>query len=54
LPSYTLVNFGADYRLTERFQLYARVENLFDQKYQEVYTIRTLGRAVYAGIRAGF
>jgi len=54
LSSFTLINLGADYRLTDRFQLYARVENLLDQRYEEVYTIRAVGRAAYAGIRARF
>jgi vitamin B12 transporter len=54
LPAYTLINLDADYRINETFQLYGRVENLLDTKYQEVFTIRGVGRAVYAGIRAGF
>jgi vitamin B12 transporter len=52
LASYTLVNFGADYRLTDKLDLYGRFENLFDAKYEEVYTIRTMGRAFFGGVRA--
>lgn len=52
LPSYTLVNIGADYRISDMWQLYGRVENLFNKKYQEVYTIRSSGIAAYAGLRA--
>ena len=52
LPSYTLVNIGADYRISDMWQLYGRVENLFNTKYQEVYTIRSSGLAAYAGLRA--
>jgi vitamin B12 transporter len=54
LPSFILVNLGADYRLNDTLQLYARAENLFDAKYQEVYTIHERGRAVFAGLRTGF
>ncbi|HYM17778.1 MAG TPA: TonB-dependent receptor [Micropepsaceae bacterium] len=54
LPSFTLLNFGADYRLNGTFQLYGRVDNLLDRKPEEVYTFRGVGRAFYAGIRAGF
>jgi len=54
LPSFTLVNLGADYRLNDTFQLYGRVDNLLDKKPEEVYTFRGIGRAFYAGIRAGF
>ena len=52
LDSYTLVNFGADYRINERWQLYGRVENLLDTEYQEVFSFLSPGRGVYAGVRA--
>lgn len=54
LDSYTLVNLGADYRFTDNFQFYARVENLLDETYEEVFTYRTPGRAEYAGVRFSF
>ncbi len=54
LPSFTLINLGADYRINDTFQLYGRVDNLLDRKTEEVYTFRGPGRAFYAGIRAGF
>lgn len=52
LDSYTLVNFGADYRINERWQVYGRVENLFDSDYQEVFSFLSPGRGFYAGVRA--
>jgi vitamin B12 transporter len=52
LESYTLVNLGADYRLSERWQIYGRVENLLDERYEEVFSFLSPGRAVYAGLRA--
>ena len=54
LPSYTLVNIGADYRINDMWQLYGRVENVLNTGYQEVYTIRSPGIAAYAGLRAYF
>jgi vitamin B12 transporter len=54
LPSYTLVNLGADYRINETWQLYGRAENLLDRKPQEIFSFRGVGRAFYAGIRAQF
>ncbi len=50
LPSYTLVNLNASYRLFEYLQLTARIENLFDKEYEEVLYYGTLGRSFYAGI----
>jgi vitamin B12 transporter len=54
LDSYTLVNLGGDFKFTDFVQAYARVENLFDEKYEEVFTYRTPGRAAYAGVRFSF
>ena len=54
LDDFVLVNLAADYRLSERFELFGRVENLFDEKYEEVFTFRSPGRAAYAGVRARF
>jgi len=51
LASYTLVNLGADWRATQHVQLYGRVENLTDERYQEVYTYRTAGRGGFIGAR---
>lgn len=54
LDDYLLVNLAADYRVAADLDLFGRIENLFDAAYEEVFTFRALGRAVYAGIRAGF
>lgn len=54
LDSFTLVNLGGDLRVSEGVRVYARVENLFDETYEEVFTYRSPGRAFYAGLRAGF
>jgi vitamin B12 transporter len=54
LESYTLVNLGGDYRINDVFEFYGRVENLTDEKYEEVYTFPTSGRAIYAGVKAAF
>ena len=54
LSSYTLVNLNGDFRLTDKVQVYARVENLLDERYEEVFTFRAPGRAEYAGVRFMF
>lgn len=54
MPAYTLVNLGADYRVNQMWQVYGRVENLFDEKYEEVFSFRSSGVAFYAGVRATF
>lgn len=54
LDSFTLVNLGGDIRITDSVRAYARVENLMDESYEEVFTYRSPGRAFYAGVKAGF
>jgi vitamin B12 transporter len=54
LPAYTLVNLGADWKLSKSTQLYARIENLLDEDYEEVFTYRTAGLGAYAGVRLTF
>ncbi|MCC6918680.1 MAG: TonB-dependent receptor [Alphaproteobacteria bacterium] len=54
LASYTLVNLAGDARITDELRLFARVENLFDEDYEDVYTYRTAGRGAFVGLRAGF
>ncbi|WGF90362.1 TonB-dependent receptor plug domain-containing protein [Marinivivus vitaminiproducens] len=54
LDSYTLVNLAASYRLSEHAELFGRIENLFDESYEEVDTYGSPGRAAYAGLGLTF
>ncbi len=51
LKDYWLVSAIASYKLTPSLELYARAENVLDQRYQEVYGFETAGAAVYGGLR---
>lgn len=54
LEGYTVFGLRASYVLTEKLELYGRVENLFDKSYTVVTGYGTFGRSVFAGIRARF
>lgn len=54
LKAFTLVNLNADYKVTDDVELFGRVENLFDEEYEEVFSYATPGLAAYAGLRARF
>ncbi len=54
LDGYALADVRAAFALSDRFELYGRVENVFDADYQTVLTYGTPGRAAYAGVRARF
>ncbi|WEK45867.1 MAG: TonB-dependent receptor [Candidatus Andeanibacterium colombiense] len=49
-----LVNLGVRYKISDTLELHARAENLFDEDYQEVFTFKAPGRAIYGGVRARF
>ena len=54
LKSYVLTDVRVSYPLNDTFELYGRVENLFDQQYETLYRYGTLGRGAFAGVRARF
>ena len=54
MPSYTLVNLGANYQLTENLNLYANLTNLFDKKYEHTIGYGQYGRNVYVGLKGIF
>ena len=51
LGDYTLVNLAVSYSITEIFQIFGRVENLFDEKYEEIKGYSTPGISLFAGFR---
>jgi vitamin B12 transporter len=51
LKSYVLAGARAAYAITPALEVFARIENAFDEKYQDVVGYATLGRTVYAGLR---
>ena len=54
LDDYTLVDLRAEVTVAPQMRLFARVENLFDEQYETAANYGTLGRSIYAGIRARF
>ena len=54
MQEFVLVNLNAQYRLSDRFSLFGRVENLFDEQYEEIFSFATPGRAAYGGVKARF
>ncbi|ALE17138.1 TonB-dependent receptor [Altererythrobacter epoxidivorans] len=54
LDAFTLVNLAGEARLNDRLRLFGRIENLFDERYEQVFSFVSPGRQVVAGIRAEF
>ena len=51
LDGYILAGLRASIGIDERFELYGRIDNLFDEQYQVVRGYGTYGRAAYGGVR---
>ncbi len=54
LGSYFKVDLAASYDLLDNLQIFGRVENMADKKYQESYGYAMPGRSFYGGARAVF
>lgn len=52
LDDYLLANAALSWRVSPRFELFLRGENLLDEDYSEVFGYRAPGAAGYAGLRA--
>lgn len=51
LDSYTVVRLAASYRVTDTVELFGRLENAFNETYQQTISYATPGRAVHGGVR---
>jgi vitamin B12 transporter len=51
---YTKVDLSIFYDFTKNFQIFGRIENLLDRKYQEVRGYSTPGQSFYAGGKVTF
>ena len=54
LKSFSIVDFTANYKIWNGLKIFGRVENLFDENYEEVHYYGTRGQSFYAGISFDF
>jgi vitamin B12 transporter len=54
LPDFLNVRLSASWRVNERVDVFARVENLLGKKYQEIPGYPVMGTGAYAGLRLRF
>lgn len=50
-PGFTTVNFAVDYQVSENLSVFGRVDNLFDERYENPTGFLGRGLAVYGGVR---
>jgi vitamin B12 transporter len=53
-PDYTVADVQLTYEVRDGMRAYLRVENLFDEDYEEVLTYTSPGRSVFVGLNASF
>jgi vitamin B12 transporter len=51
LPGFAVWNLTTNYDITDKFQAYIRVDNLFNARYQEILNAGTPVRSIYFGIK---
>jgi len=54
LDDYTLIDVNARWRLAERIEAFGRVENLLDERYEQVFSFVSPGRSAVVGVAAQF
>jgi vitamin B12 transporter len=54
IASYTVADMAGSWKLGKALELTARVSNLFDEEYEEIFGFVRPGRAFYAGLRGKF
>lgn len=54
MPSYTLVNLGADYKLDKNISLYFNANNVFNKKHEQTIGYGQVGRNYYVGVKGSF
>lgn len=54
MPSYSLVNLGVAYKVTQNINLYVNLNNIFNKKYENVLGYGQDGRNIYLGLKGNF
>jgi vitamin B12 transporter len=54
VEAWTRIDLAGRYRLSDRVELFGRVENLLDENYQDIFGYGTPGLSAYGGVRVRF
>ncbi|HAI12989.1 MAG TPA: hypothetical protein DCM28_14885 [Phycisphaerales bacterium] len=52
--SYVIVNLAGSYKVHQNVEVFGRIENLFNQQYQDLYGFNTADASAYAGVKISF
>ena len=48
------MNLAASYDIHKNFQIFGRIENLFNKKYEDVWGYGTAGFSLFGGVKLSF
>ena len=54
LDDFEVLDISASYRFTDAYSIYARIENVFDENYEEIIGFNSPDRAAYIGFKYNF
>jgi vitamin B12 transporter len=54
MHAFDVWNVFASYDVTNRVQTYLRVDNIFDEKYEEIRLFGTPARSIFAGLKVNY
>lgn len=54
IPSFTVLDLNANYKLHPNATVYARLENVLDKRYEEISGFGQPGRGLYVGVKGSF
>ncbi len=50
MKEFTLINLGAQYKISDNFSIFGRIDNLINEKYEEIFSYVASDRSVYGGV----
>ena len=54
MEAYTLVGINGSYLITDKLKAFLKIENLLDEKYEELFAVRTYGTSGFFGFELSF
>jgi vitamin B12 transporter len=54
IPGYVVANLAGSYDVNNNLQIFARVDNLFDKRYQELFGFGTAGVSGFGGVKVSY
>jgi len=54
LENFGVLDINANFKISEAVEVYARIENLLDEEYQEIFDFNSADRGSYVGLRLNF